>query len=107
MTNAGKFAAETDRNVHLQAELPFLEFAAVEHSEGGRARNIEVTMVLVDQFVAQAEPAVTADCVESRQQEVACRNQLEFAPFDFPLLATDFHAARERFAMDAGPIECN
>ena len=62
-------------------------------------------MVLVDQLVAQAEPAVAADGIETRQQEVACGDQFQLATFDFPLLATDFHAARERFAMDAGPIE--
>ena len=108
VANAGQLAAEADRHASLQAELPFLELAAGQHAEGGRAGLIEVVLPFwLIKLVAQAEPAIAADGIETRQQEVAGGDQFQLATLDFPLLLADFHAARQRFAVDAGPIECH
>ena len=48
--------------------------------------SLNVAVILVDQLVAQAEPAIAADGVEPRQQQVAGGDQLQLAPLDFPLL---------------------
>ena len=104
--NAGQLAAEADRHRRLQARVAI---PGIRRSSSTPNADepccVEIAMVLVDQLVAQAEPAIAADGIETRQQEVAGGDQFQLATLDFPLLPADFHAARERFAVDAGPIE--
>src|SRR6187401_894189 len=106
MPHAGELAAEADRNRGLQAQLPVLEFAARHHTERRGALLREVAVILVDELVAQPEPAIAANRINTRQQEVAGGNQFKFTSLDLPLFAADFHPSGQRFTMNATPIEC-
>ena len=101
------FAAETDRHLELQADLPFLEIAARQRliSVGAGRREIARLAARGEQVVAQPAPAIEGVDVQLRQEEVLRGDEFQFAAFHAPLDPPQFHVSHQGFAGNFVPVE--
>ena len=104
VADRGGALAEADRDVQLDADLPFLEVAA-HQIHVGIVESRPTGRVAGEQVVAEAAPPLAGDRVEPRQQVIAAGDLFEFKPARDPALAAEFRAADERLAGDLLPIE--
>ena len=106
VADAGHLLAESEGDRQFQSELPFLVSAAGHRSVSVGHVAIRVDLPgSLDEDIAQAEPAVAAHRVQSRQEIVLCGDQFKFALLDDPFLAAELDASRQPFGQNFVPIE--